>query len=46
MIHFLYRMPMYLEDITKDNIISFIHGVDFGKQYRPFWTELLKESRN
>lgn len=43
MIHFLYRMSMYIGDITKDNIVSFMHGVDFGKQSDPYWTKLLSE---
>lgn len=43
MIHFLYRMSMYVGDVTKDNIISFMHGADFGKSSEPYWTKLLNE---
>ncbi|WP_075341127.1 hypothetical protein [Tenacibaculum agarivorans] len=41
MIHFLYRMQMYILDSNKENIISFMHGADFGKLNDPFWTQLL-----
>ncbi|TPN80970.1 hypothetical protein [Aquimarina algicola] len=43
MIHFLYRMSMYLPDMTKDNIVSFMHGIDLGKEGEPHWTKLLDE---
>ncbi|MFD2564475.1 hypothetical protein [Aquimarina rubra] len=43
MIHFLYRMSMYVGDVTRDNIVSFMHGADFGKWREPHWTKLLNE---
>lgn len=42
-LHFLHRMPMYLSDITKENIVSFMHGVDLGTSWKPYWTQLLSE---
>ncbi|WP_299840417.1 hypothetical protein, partial [uncultured Tenacibaculum sp.] len=41
MLHFLYRMNMYIVDIDKENIVSFMHGVDLGKLNKPLWTESL-----
>ncbi|SEL08087.1 hypothetical protein SAMN04487910_1653 [Aquimarina amphilecti] len=43
MIHFLYRMSMYVSNVSRDNIVSFMHGADFGKCSEPHWTKLLNE---
>ncbi|CAM1344959.1 hypothetical protein [Tenacibaculum amylolyticum] len=43
MLYFLYRVPMYIKNVDKDNIISFMHGADFGKRTEPHWTTLLNE---
>lgn len=43
MIHFLYRPSMYVGNVTRDNIVSFMHGTDFGKRKEPHWTKLLRE---
>lgn len=42
-IHFLYRMSMYVSNVTRDSIVSFMHGADFGKWNEPHWTKLLNE---
>ncbi len=43
MIHFIYQMLMYMGDVTRDNIVSFMHGADFGKWNESHWTKLLNE---
>ena len=43
MIHFLNRPSMYISTVNKDKIVSFMHGADFGKQNKPYWTKKLKE---
>ncbi|CAL2094418.1 hypothetical protein [Tenacibaculum sp. 190524A05c] len=43
MIHFLYRMNMYIVNINKENIVSFVHGVDIGKLDGPLWTKSLND---
>lgn len=34
---------MYIGEVNKDKIVSFMHGADFGKQNEPYWTKSLKE---
>ena len=46
MIHFLYRMPMYIGRISQEGILAFMHGADFGKRHEPYWTKLLNEYIN
>lgn len=43
MIHFLHRSAMYVGSITRENIVSFMHGVDFGRGIEPYWTHLLAD---
>lgn len=43
MIHFLYRMNMYIVNVNKENIVSFMHGVDIGKLDDPLWTKSLND---
>ncbi|GEM_PF-2142562 len=43
MVHFLFRMEMFISPPTKDNITSFMHGTDYGRPVKLKWTELLKD---
>lgn len=43
MIHFLYRPDMYVGKASKDTIITFLRGADFGKSEEPYWTSLLTQ---
>ena len=42
-INFLYRIPMYVGIEDRDQIVSFMHGVDFSKSWEPYWTSLLRD---
>lgn len=43
MLYFLFRTPMYVGEVNKEAVVSFMHGADFGKRKEPFWTTMLKE---
>lgn len=42
-LHFLHRPSMYVGNVSRSTIVSFMHGVDFGRRRQPHWTVLLKE---
>lgn len=43
MLYFLYRQSMFIHPVSKEGIVAFMHGINFGKQKQPYWTDLLKK---
>ncbi len=43
MILFLNRQGMYINPVNKENIVSFMHRVDFGMKGKMLWTDLLND---
>jgi len=41
-LYFIHRMPMFISPINRDTIISFIHGLDVGRNSDLSWTDLIK----